>query len=141
MPTFLERNRLFILQKEGLTGGNGVICAVDGKIQGVKGGIHDASAVGTVDQGFVSLYVFVQLNIRTVPDILLATQGDTDLVQKIPVLLAVEFKAVSPQIKETGEAVCFVAGVYIQRDEFFDPVHQLRVGVMGGGDPVVPIAG
>ena len=65
-------------------------------------GIIDAIAVRAVNKALVCLDIIVYLDIGSVPYVIVAGKLLTDRLDAIPVVVAVEFIAVSPYVKQSG---------------------------------------
>ena len=88
--------------------------AVDIKPDFVERRVINFGAVGGKDQSVVCVYVFIDLNACSVPNILVAAQKCTQLFQKLPVVIVVEFEAMTGEHKQSWIAAGAVHFVRIQ---------------------------
>ena len=86
----------------GFAGSNFVKFTIDAEPDLDERGIVRPSAVGADYQRTVSLYIIVDFDIGSVPDIVTTAECGAYFLYAIPVIIVIKLIAVTPQIEESG---------------------------------------
>ena len=103
--------------------------AVDIKPDFIKGGVVDLSAVSGENQRIVSVYIFVDLHAGGIPNVLVPAQECAQFIQKLPVVIVVEFEAMTGEHKQSWIAAGAVQLIRIQVQEILNVFFDLGIVV------------
>ena len=104
-----ESHRCFLilsaLNLKGLPGKDLEDLAVLFKPHGGGGGVMDGFTVQREAQAVVSVDIIVNLDIVCVPDVVLAADLFAEFLDHVPVIIALEFIGVTPEVTSCGSAI------------------------------------
>ena len=95
---------LYVCDIDGLAGLDAVKGLVNIEPKGEEGRVVNLRVVCAVNEALVSLNVVADLNVGGIPDLVVVCQLLTDAFDMIPIAVALEFVAVSPDVEKTGES-------------------------------------